>query len=129
MFQRFATHLSIAIVLVCPYLCLGSAEGCSTADVQKDKCCCHCDSREANDDAPPTPRDSGPDCLCHGAVIDGAKIELQTFADDSALVATLYLPTSMFVEAQSVAVSPHPCHFPPGSSGRDLCALNCALLL
>ena len=124
-------YLLIATVLICPYLCL--AEGTEAADVcaQAVSCSCSDEPLGQDNDTPESPEGGEHDCLCRGA-IEAAKIEGSDFgADDLSLywVSPLEIGLSFPSSACSTLESGNSVHFPPLSSGREICALVNARLL
>jgi hypothetical protein len=121
-------HIVIAVVLACPYLCMGEMSGSPFATCARG---CDCSQNEPEPESPGTPADHDPDCLCHGAVVDGglrtANLDSATLLTLSGLVAETKLGSAGAVHT-SIAFEP-PHHFPPFSTGRDVCALTCTLLL
>ena len=121
-----------AVLLGCPFICLGEGAGTSCADVA----CCDCQDQEPARNESPTP--DGPvedesDCLCHGAIAgaDGPSIvsdlenEVRFVEDVDDLLAGAHSVVNRAVESLPFRAS----HFPPLSSGRDICALINARLL
>lgn len=126
--QRTATsYLLIAIVLICPYFCLG--DGCDVIGVSSEPCGCSCvnDRDCPNDDQQPC-QGGDSDCLCRGAITDSVR----TTDCDFALPVTVYwlVDVEPADEIMLAAVAAEPPHqFPPFSTGRDVCALICSRLL
>ena len=125
--RRIITFLLIAVLLICPYLCLGEAVGATAAPLYTASCSCCGTPTESGDKAPERPAEDEPDCLCHGAIVDVSRVEIGA------------VNAGEFVMA--CGVDPHSCspvsvldsrlffsQFPPFYSGRDLC-IWCALLL
>ncbi len=124
------TFLLIAIILFCPYLCLGEEAGSESAPSLIS--CCYCielQDRSSNE-TPETPNDNEPDCQCHGAIMDGVRPAVPDLSTQPAINwliddAVLF-PIHLSLETGSFE-PPH--QFPPFSTGRDVCALTCTLLL
>ncbi|HUG67145.1 MAG TPA: hypothetical protein VMM76_05315 [Pirellulaceae bacterium] len=122
-------HLLIAIVLICPYLCLGGETGSESASRVTVGCtCCSDHPEQPGGETPRSPADQDTDCLCHGAIFDGSR------TDDSELsrptINWVLDVASTFTNLSLAAVSFEPPHqFPPFSTGRDVCALTCTLQL
>lgn len=116
-------HILIALVLACPYFCMGNALGSMPTGCSSGCCCPQNDPGQENPEAP-----ADGDCLCHGAVVD---------ADARTADLDLTIPLSwLFVDvawlthpALSYITFETPHHFPPFSTGRDICALTCTLLI
>ncbi len=127
MYQFCITHLLITVVLACPYLCLGEARD-SVGSTCTSGCGC---SQNPPADESPEPSDDDPDCLCHGAVVDAdvriANLDLVTPLTLSWLVANSTMGSTSTVLARFDFEQP--LHFPPFSTGRDVCALTCTRLL
>ena len=128
MIRTSVTCLLIAVVLTCPYFCLGEAVGEVLAPGYG--CGCFHNQCQPSDKTPDAPSQNDSDCFCQGAISDGVRsvefdLELSLHVDwiDGTML-TAATPAS-FVDAS--AEPPH--HFPPFSTGRDVCALTCALLL
>ena len=125
------SYLLIVAVLACPYLCLGEASGAPVASCKADHCRCPHNGDRSGREAPQSPADESGDCLCYGAIVDGLRsVDLDyspavavTWLDGDSLLSPI--GTSLALGAISFE-QPH--QFPPLSSGRDVCALTCALL-
>lgn len=125
MARATVTHLLIATVLICPYLCLGELTE-SVSCAQAVGCsCCH-DPLGQDNDAPESPEDGDQDCLCHGAIA-AVKVESpETSASESSFAGTLALDLDRSVLSGSGLLSldsRRSVHFPPLCSGREICAL------
>ncbi len=132
-----STRISIvtllsAVLLGCPFICLGEAVGTSCGEFA----CCDCQDQEPAPGACPMPDgpvEDEPDCLCRGAIAgaDGPSIvsdlenEVRFIEDIDVLLAGAHSVVNRFVESLPFRAS----HFPPLSSGRDICALISARLL
>jgi hypothetical protein len=130
MMQAATACFLIAVVLLCPYCCLGEKAGSGVSHTSAIGCCCCGERGDSDNDAPQRPEEGDSDCLCRGAIFEGVRVEA---LDDSA---SLIVTPVVIAEADAPSVSvtgnvdfPCACHFPPLSTGRDLCALCCALLL
>lgn len=129
MLRPATTHLLIALVLICPYLCLGEAVGGLVAPCQTHVCSCNQQEDSSSDKTPESPNDSDPDCLCHGAIFDASRSADDELASSVAMCWLLEVasaPTNLSLAAVSFE-SPH--QFPPFSTGRDVCMLTCTLQL
>jgi len=133
--RRATPQLLIAILLICPYFCLGEIAGGMNALHDSDSCSCSghsCFGHSSQSDGE-APNESQSDCLCHGAgaVADG----LRTAQAESLLSLTIgsWLPDAVSLTSDVpslTAISFEPPHqFPPFSTGRDVCALVGILLL
>jgi hypothetical protein len=129
MFHPCITHFLIGIVLVCPYFCLGEEVNGDVLRAPGESCRGQCETCDSEHETPSSPAECDPDCLCHGAVLDHAKIETPTSGDKLVVIAILCVLVDTFVDSRPSVASPRGCHFPSGSTGRDVCALKCALLL
>lgn len=130
MIRLITTYSLIAVVLICPYMCLGEAVHGAVAPCQKSACCCGEDREDSSGDrTPESPTDRDEDCLCHGAIFDASRSaddELASPATMQWLLEVASAPTNLSL----AAVSFEPPHqFPPFSTGRDVCALTCTLQL
>jgi hypothetical protein len=129
MLRPATIHLLIALVLICPYMCLGEAVSGLVAPLQTHVCSCNHQDDSSSDKTPDSPNDSDPDCLCHGAIFDAsgsADDELASTAAVYWLLEVASFPTNLSLAA--VAFEP-PHQFPPFSTGRDVCMLTCTLQL
>jgi len=128
---RIATsHLLIAVVLMSPYLCLGEAAGAVSVPHQGGGCSCAKHNHQSDGEAPQPSDENEPDCLCRGAIMDGAR---STELDSSAPLAVDWLIDDAILSSMAHSLadssSEPPHQFPPFSTGRDVCVLTCALLL
>ncbi len=126
--QLRIAHLIIAVVLACPYFCMGHVSGSTSAICETGCGCSHSQSQEN----PGEPVDHAPDCLCQGAVVDGevrsADFEFSVPLSVNWLVTDItFLGPRCSVPSCIAFESPH--SFPPFSSGRDVCALTCTFLI
>ena len=131
MAKASVAYLLIATVMVCPYLCLG--EDAEAVDACATQVRCSCSDEPANGDKvpPESPDDEGRDCLCQGA-IEAVKADDSSCCADELLLcrmSPLELDLSRPSYACSTLESGHSVHFPPLSSGREICALVNARLL
>ena len=138
MIRTAVAYTLAATVLICPYMCLGQMAGRKVAQFGVTACSCHGELCPPNDGGPPddnAPEDRDnkqPDCLCHGAIVDGAKVEGQAAFADFSLVRTMDILPEIDAAVSSVKRSidrTAPCHFPHLSSAREICALCGSLLL
>jgi len=79
---------------------------------------------------PQLPDSDGDDCFCQGAIIDHVRA---VDPNEQHMLATGWLDigprtTSIGMSTADISSEP-PHHFPPFSTGRDICALTSALLL
>lgn len=130
MLRTATSHLLIAIVLVCPYLCLGEAVGEIIVTCHGCGSECFHDQCQPNDETPDAPSRSDSDCLCHGAITDGVRsveFDLDLSLNIDWIGGTTLTPAIPTLFADTSLEPPH--HFPPFSTGWDVCVLTCALLL
>ncbi|GIW93148.1 MAG: hypothetical protein KatS3mg110_1189 [Pirellulaceae bacterium] len=124
-----ATHyLLIALVLVCPYFCMGDGAAVQGA-AREVYGCCPCGEHASQPHQPPAPCECRWDCLCRGAVADGGS-RLTGAAAEMAVAWFGGDPTEHHSTSNSAYLdldSPH--QFFLVFSGRDSCALKCAWLL
>ena len=126
--SRFSLLL-IAIVLTCPYLCIGDALAVSVCAEQV--VACGCTQGTPGQENPGNPAESSPDCLCHGAVVDGnvrtVHLDWATQVGLSWFMADV---GSSLCRITLASIAFEPAHqFPPFPTGRDLCALTCTFLI
>ena len=140
MFLRgLTTWLLVAVLLGCPYVCiLQLALPMSMSD---SLCSCgSCHGLDHSEFLEPPPSDSGSSegqtpCLCKGAVLEcseklidiGREAARSSFFED-ALLALSRRPASSAINDGRCFLA-HASHFPPLSSGRDICALVNSRLL
>ena len=129
MIRLATTYLLIAVVLICPYMCLGESVLGAVAHCQQNACCCDDEENSSGDQTPESPNERDEDCLCHGAIFDASRSaddELTSPTTMQWLLEVASAPTNLSL----AAVSFEPPHqFPPFSTGRDVCALTCTLQL
>jgi hypothetical protein len=136
-FRVVVVHSVVAILLVCPFICMAEAATIGhAASLLRKPSCCGCCSRSAPEDgknAPGMP-DSGQGsstCLCHGAVMDrqivatDASHDLVTIVVMDALSSSCQSPTT----GRYVFTDKNSCHFPTADSGKGIRALIASLLL
>jgi len=129
------TILLIANVLVCPYFCMGqiAAGGPYRAEDRSCPCCSKSPSSPSpghDQNSPNLPRENGGDCLCHGAITNGAKLgEYESPAAD--LSVALPIPQNDVTACSPISQLPQLfcSQFPPLCSGRELCTLTCVFLI
>jgi hypothetical protein len=126
--------LLMVVVPLCPGFCLDKQVRSSALAPAPSSCGC-CESTPPAEcpspaDLPQPARNADPDCLCHGAIMGGAKLDggddgerLAAPLLDSQGVAHLPIVRDPAIDSQTVR------HFPPNVSGRDICALVCLLLI
>jgi hypothetical protein len=130
MLRTTIAYLLVALLLICPYLCLGEWAGVMGAHSPEVGCSCG-ERPETDDNAPKSPADKAPDCLCRGAILDSGRCaeldaEEPLLAIDWTIDDALSSSTGVFSSAIACEGSGH---FPPVCSGRDICSLVCVLLL
>ena len=123
------SYFLIAIVLICPQLCWGEAVGAAGGTGDAGGCCCAEHHDRSGGETPQSSDENGTDCLCQGAIMDG--VRSTEFESLVPLVAPFVDDAILCSAALSLAdaSSEPPHHFPPLSTGRDICVLTCALLL
>lgn len=130
MLRVTVTYLLTFVLLICPYFCMGEEAECAVTHRSAIGCSCGDKPCDADNEAPQSPEDADADCLCHGAIFHGAKVE---GAD-----CRFSLPAIELVDLDvhaPYASRPrsddflHVGHFPPLSTGRGVCGLICSLLL
>lgn len=125
-------HSLVLLILACPYLCLAELVA-AVSERAESSCCGQCRCGDESSRSAPGNEDSNRDagnCFCHGAIMDGSR-NVAVPADGAPLgVPLLAVNPGVLCGALPAAPrDPAACHFPPCSSGRDICALVCALLL
>jgi hypothetical protein len=123
-------YLLIATVLICPYLCLGE-ETEAVACAQAVGCSCSYEPLGRDNDAPASPEGDEHDCLCQGA-IEAAKVDDSILGADELTLCWVILQDSevSFPTSACSTLGPrHSVHFPPLSTGREICTLVNARLL
>ena len=126
--RAFIAHLLMLVVLFCPYFCMG-AEAESATTHRASSRCASCDEPTSGDNEAPQQREEDSDCLCQGALLDNAKVEASETGIEFFVAALVDVNAEVVAAYVSADLSRHVCHFPPFSTGRDVCALTCALLL
>ena len=128
--RTFTAPVLVILVLVCPYLCLGASTNDRAGRTSVVGCSCCKTPVDENKTAPRAPDRSDSDCLCRGAVFNIAKMKID-YGHDESLVTMRVVAWSEETGAWSHTAYDfsHACHFPPGSNGREVCALTCSLLL
>ena len=130
MTRTIVTYLLIAVVLICPYCCLGKDARQSTSHSPPVSCSCCSKPAPSDDQAPRSPDEGDPDCLCHGAIMNGSKALCSEATADEIVISLLDLDDDgLSCSLLATLGSTLPSHFPPFSTGRGICALTCALLL
>jgi len=146
MTARLLTAYFLVLLLVsCPYFCLAESPG-TVAGVAAARPCSHCNGCSRSGDRAPTDRaptddrtDTGcGNCLCHGAVFYGWKVQSQQRVESPesrvqsrnalALYRCLRLCSTLDSGLWTLD-SGLSCHFPPYSTGREICALISSRLL
>lgn len=129
MLRSCVTQLLVVLVVICPYFCLGEAAEVPGAQSVSSTCCCKRGPTDGDHESPhPQDRDES-DCLCHGAIADGVKVEAAECDTELFVTDLLDLSSDVVRSQPSYDLLLGVCHFPPFSTGRDVCALTCALLL
>lgn len=125
--RNLVVFLLVSVVLFCPYLCLADSVGAAYSQAIESRCGRCCD--EGKNNAPQKPLEGEPDCLCNGAILDGARIESRDAS--AAKDAAVGVPTYTFVMV--LCTLSHdatlPPHFPPLKGGRDICLFVSSFLL
>ena len=143
--HRSISILLAAVLVVCPLFCATDA-CCAVGHCNRNVCLldenvclldehCH-DEHSHHGDCPqdhhsPNHDDQHPDCICQGAVVNPTV----SFADWADAVVVWFIPSvEMDRSVVSTNTNPllsfhHPAHFPPLSSGRDVCDLVSSRLL
>lgn len=126
MMRTTLTHILIATVAFCPYFCLAELV---QGSCERETVCSCSESEDGSGDKAPGPFDTEePDCFCRGAIVDGTRVECQeTRMDDLPLLWLSDATTDCCV--LSVADDSQSCHYPPHSTGREICSLISVQLL
>lgn len=127
---RLATnYLLIAVVLTCPYQCLGEEVHETTAPGQRSTCCCGDQDQSTGDETPQAPNERDEDCLCRGAIFDASRVADDDLNTPMAMPGTLEVTSPANQPSLAALSFESPHQFPPFSTGRDVCALTCTLQL
>lgn len=130
MLRITTSYLLICIVLISPQLCLGESASAIGVPCAAGGCSCGEHPGHSSDETPRPSDENEPDCLCRGAIVDGARSTESDWSLQLAvdwLIDDAILSTAALSLADSCSEPPH--QFPPFSTGRDVCVLTCALLL
>jgi hypothetical protein len=124
--HKYCSLLTVAIVLVCPLLCMGSlAQGDDSA---RPKCCCsHCQQLPTEEPAAPAESGTkGSSCLCCGATLSESPAVSQSSLDLPYIV-PIELPAGSLAAGLYVDVNEgNPLDCPSGRMLRlEHCALRC----
>jgi hypothetical protein len=136
-------YLLIALMLACPYLCMGG-ECFPAGDVGEGvtrstpAACCRscCDQQlpQSDDQSPDPAHEGNSDCLCHGAIYE-SRAKSPGCGDHDLFACWVSTTGPQSADACILSPAAHhdhaplSQHFPPLITARDLCALTCALLL
>ena len=132
-YRRTTVHLLVCVLLACPFFCLLELGGEKGAEAGALSCaCCSPDSSDNHPFHDGSNREQK-NCLCRGAIL----FPTMRVADGDVGVTPLsaidhYLEVTNTLVAESAGeagLSSFPSHFPPSSSGREICALTGVLLL
>ena len=142
-YYRFISILLMAVLLICPLFCAGDAccavADCAVADCDRRECshdeheheeCSHQDDCPA-DHHSPCRNHQHPDCICQGAVVNPSS----SLADSSDTIVVWFVPSAgiagsaVALDSNPILSFSHPAHFPPLTSGRDICDLVSSWLL
>ncbi len=129
MLRTAIVFLLIWNVLVCPYRCMGQIASSVFAYTADEGCSCCQKPADPTGSTPTPPCDDECNCFCGGAIVSDCKID----SDSIGMELSVPLPAH---EGDTVALVllTSTCelffsHFPPHSTGRDICALKCVLLI
>jgi len=132
-YRQTTVHLLICVLLGCPFFCLLELGGKKEAEGRAVSCACCAPESSDNQPFHDGSNRARKDCLCQGAIM----LPTTRVADGDVGVATLsaidhYLEVTNTPVAESAGeagLSSFPSHFPPFSSGREICALTGVLRL
>ncbi len=132
-YRQTTVHLLVCVLLGCPFFCLLELGGEKGAEARVPACaCCPPDSSDNQPFHGSSNREQ-PDCLCRGAIMFSAvRVEGGDVGVTPLSAIANYLGATNTPVAQSAGktgLSSFPSHFPPFSSGREICALTGVLLL
>ena len=105
---------------------MGEAAGETGAS--KGGCSCTKHTDQPSGETPQPSDENEPDCLCHGAImgdVRSAELEISTVLSINWLVDDASL-SAIKISSADACFEPF---FPPHSTGRDICALKCVLLI
>ena len=123
-------YVLVVALLACPYLCMGAEAGLDCEMPFASCCACSHAPAPSDRDLPGSPVEYNSNCLCNGAVIDGDVRSAGTdVAVPSPIEWQLNDSTLLSCDACAASISFERSHQFPPSTGRDVCALTCALLL
>lgn len=133
MYHQTIIHLLVVVLLGCPFFCLSELDREKVAEAPVASCAC-C-SPESSDSQPchDGPNRERKDCLCRGAIMLPAmrvtinEVEITPLSAIDRYLVVTNMPVAD--EAGEAGSSSFPVHFPPFSSGREICALTGVLLL
>jgi hypothetical protein len=113
---------------------MGEAADALSASPEAAKCCCSHGDDHSDGGAPQSPGngapDNGADCLCGGAIMDGVRAVDPEDMPQLAVAWMKSVPTISLAGIPAANITSNsPRHFPPLSTGRDVCALICTRLL
>ena len=132
-YHQTVANLLVGVLLGCPFfglLELGGEDGAEVGAVS-----CACDSQDSSDSQPchDGSNREQKDCLCHGAILFPT---MRVAVGDVGVTPLSAIDHYLEVTNRPVSeiagepgVSSSPSHFPPFSSGREICALTGVLLL
>jgi len=142
MMRIITSQLLMAVLLLCPYLCMGKLASHGGSSIDAGVCCCavprdlgrSCpasDKGPASDEDPSLPVESQADCLCQGAISDVSRtVQVEIRLPLSGSVCSFEATGSTLVNPSLTAPSFESSQQPvPFVTGRNVCALSGVLLL
>ncbi len=124
--QTAVAYLLTATMLTCPYACLGNKVRGPVAARTPQCCCCGDESSLPGGDLPEKRDGTRSDCLCHGAIVDGAKVTVPWCVTHAEFAGTIDIASQAGAIVSSFELPvdrTRGCHFPPFAVGRCFCAL------
>ncbi len=135
--HRQISVLLIAVLLGCPFVCIAESgpAGCACPERNQRESCCDGESccQEPSDEDAPSDDSSNlpkPDCACNGAVVQQSTVDCpESEADESIVVLLAPVDDALLRSRLAALSSPLAGHFPLLTTGREIRALTCAMLL
>ena len=129
MLRTAVVFLSIWNVLVCPYLCLGQITASVFALTGDQGCsCCH-KPADPTQSTPKQPCEGDCNCFCGGAIVSDCKVDCDSLGMDLSIPHPVYESNTAALASPCSTCGLFFSHFPSHSTGRDICTLNCVLLI
>ena len=132
-YHQTTAGLLVCILLGCPFFCLLELGGEKGAEARALSCACCSPDSSGDEPFHDSSNREQKDCLCRGAVIATPVRGADGDIGVTPLSAIDHYPevtnTLVAQSADKAGLSSFHSHFPPFSSGREICALTGVLLL